>query len=134
MGKLVLFVSALFFIIFLTGCKNDVPNAVPKIIITKPYENVNSHHYNVQTHTFDFSVYDADGLSEISYSISGGPSVVFFQQQENIGGNKEFSKKTTFKVDSVYGKSPMKCSASVTATDTKGATYTQVSEFKIYKK
>lgn len=114
------------------SCKKENANAIPKIVIAKPYLDDPKKYVHKQKIPLILSVYDKDALNEVSVTIQKD-SILFHQFFPAVTGQAEYALDTFFKLDSVYStKNYMLCTLKVAATDTKGAIASQISTFKVY--
>lgn len=122
-------------LIVLSACKKEVPNALPKVVISKPYLEDPKKRFAKESIPLVYSVYDKDGLSVVEVKITGGGRVFYTKTPAITGATLDV--ETTFKVDTVIPNSSkvnyMTCSARVTATDAEGATYTSTNTFKVFE-
>ncbi len=116
---------------FLTACEKSDINPAPKIVINKPVTNYPNRYWDFKV-PVDIIASDNDGLSSVNVTVTGGGGVLYSSGSGPIS-QKEYALNTTFKADTLYGKSPLKSTITVEATDAKGALSRQSVEFDIYK-
>lgn len=132
MSKLFSIVIFFLMVVGFISCKKENANAIPKIVIVKPYLDDPKKYVHKQKTPLQLSVYDKNALNEVSITIQKD-SIVFYQFLPAVTGQAEYALDTFFKLDSVYStKNYMVCTLKVAATDTKGAVATQISTFKVY--
>jgi hypothetical protein len=129
-----LFIVALF--LTCNSCKNDVPNPAPQIVLESPTSTNPNKNLQLKKIPLKVSVYDKDGLSDVSVDIMkkyGGTGVV---QSINLPAvtNGTFLIDTNFMITDLFGRDSMDFWVVIKATDAGSNSSTLTSPFKVYKK
>lgn len=115
-----------------SGCKSDAPNPLPKV--TYKFPSSTSQKYRVNKDIpVEFSVYDKDGLSSVTYSVLAVKEGVSLLTETPSVSGTDFTIDANFQLASILGKDSVQCHFIIEATDNGGNKRTFKSPFLVKK-